>query len=644
MDRMQIKNLNTRVNPDPRGNSNFQAGQVSEHIETWKSLGAPKSIISVLSGYRIPFMHSPPLRRFNTDNNNRLLIKSSPDMSTEMHKMLSCKAIAECSSKSGFLSPMFLRKKSDGSNRPIFNLKLLNKYLHPPRFRLINHHKIPLCINRSDYMVKIDLSQAYFHIPIIKSHRRFLAFNFDSTIYEMTCLPFGLATAPYIFAKITNWVANFFREKGIRVIVYLDDFLLIHPSPIILSQQNQLVQKHLLEMGWCINYQKTSPSPSRAVEYLGIHWDTEHNIKRLPQDKVLKCAVLIKDMLTNQYWTWWLTKVLLGNINFASFVIPLGRLHSRRIQIAANKLPMKQKHKRFPLPIDVSEELEWWLQNLTRSSPIHHREVTAYITTDAAGSGWGAMCGSEKLKGRWNRRQQNWHSNQKELWSVLEVIKRKGPQLQGQTVMIQSDNKSVVAYITKQGGTKSLRLLRVTHRILELANQHQINIVARYLPGRYNATADCLSRSKELTEWTLSQKALRMIFKKLGTPEVDLFASARSAICHSYVSEDSRDPKCLFVNAFSRQWNFRLGWLFPPPALIPRVLRHLPSCSGRYLLVAPKWERTFWKAELRQRTVGPPFTIPNLPKNLIDLRTGKPPPAIKEMCLQVWKVQAGPTI
>lgn len=112
---------------------------------------------------------------------------------------------------------------------------MLNKSLRPPKFHLINHHKIPACLNDMDLMVKIDLSQAYFHLSVIPSHRRFLAFAYDNTIYEMTCLPFGLATAPSIFAKITNWVANLFRERGIRVIIYLDDFLLIHPNPEVLT-------------------------------------------------------------------------------------------------------------------------------------------------------------------------------------------------------------------------------------------------------------------------------------------------------------------------------------------------------------------------------------------------------------------------
>ncbi|KOB71974.1 reverse transcriptase [Operophtera brumata] len=117
-----------RVKPSPKEINNFEAGQVL--------------------------------------NSNRLLVKFSSHMAVKIHKMLACKAIVKCSSESGFLSPLFLR--------------VLNNYLRPPKFRLINHHRTPLCLNNLDYMIKIDLSQAYFNIPISKPHRRFLAFNFDN--------------------------------------------------------------------------------------------------------------------------------------------------------------------------------------------------------------------------------------------------------------------------------------------------------------------------------------------------------------------------------------------------------------------------------------------------------------------------------
>lgn len=622
--------------------SNFRAGQVSLKVNTWQALGAPLKILSTISGYRIPFVCAPPKTLLDSKTCQQYQVKASSEMTQEINKMLQCGAVERCLKCSGFLSPLFLRRKSDGSNRAIFNLKSLNNYLNPPKFSLINHHKVPLCLNNLDFMVKIDLSQAYYHIPIVKSHRRYLAFSYNNKIYNMTCLPFGLATAPFAFAKVTNWVANLFREKGIKVIVYLDDFLIINAEPNTLQQQSIYVQNQLEELGWCINYTKSTLTPSRRVEFLGILWDTKQNIKSLPEPKILRIIALTEKILKQQWWTWHLGKVLLGHLTFASFTVPLGRLHCRRIQVKANHLPKRERHKKFQLPRVVAQELQWWLKNIKHHSPIHQKEATTFVTTDASKTGWGAMVNNEKLCGLWTPEQIKWHSNQKELFTVLEVLKILGPKLKNRSVMLQTDNKAVVAYITKEGGTKSAKLLQTTREIFHVATVHQITLVARYLPGRYNATADSLSRLNKLPEWSLNRRFLSHVFQMWGTPVVDLFASSRSAVVKDYVSEDARDPNCLFVDAFSRPWRFRLGWLFPPPALIPRTLRHLLKSTGVYLLVAPRWERTFWKTELRQRALCPPLTIPSLQENLVDLRTGHPPAGIKNLCLQVWRVQAGP--
>jgi hypothetical protein len=622
--------------------SDFMAGQINNKLQVWKAQGASKSLLSILSGYKLPFVCTPPLKRFTPDSCSRMASPISAQITIEVIKMLKCEAIEVCKSHSGFLSPIFLRKKSDGTNRLIFNLKLLNNHLNPPKFHLINHQKIPLCINDGDYMLKIDLSQAYFHIPIVEPHRKFLAFSYYGIIYQMTCLPFGLATAPYVFARVTNWVANCFREKGIKIVVYLDDFLIIHHNPVILSQQSNFIHEYLTKLGWHINVQKSVLVPSQKIEYLGIIWDTKLNLKQLPNPKIRKVTTLIQELLKNQSWTWWLSKVLLGNLNFASFVVPLGRLHCRQIQIAANRLSKKEKHKKALIPAVVVKECQWWLQNIQRSSAIHQNSATIFITTDAAGTGWGATVNNWKLQGRWNKVQRNCLSNHKELWAVLKVLQRMGSLMENQTAMIQTDNKSVVAYINKEGGTKSPKLLKITREIFRVTEHLHVTLIARYIPGRYNSTADTLSRSSAQPEWSLNKSALLPIFRKWGTPTVDLFASARSAIVNSYVSEDARDPNCLFVDAFSRLWNYKLRWIFPPPALIPRVLQHLAKSKGTYLLVTPQWERPFWKTDVKQRAQNPPFRIPKLYRNLMDLTTGRPPPEIKDLCLQVWRVRAGP--
>lgn len=564
-------------------------------------------------------------------------------MTCEINKLKNLGALSENKFHSGYISPIFLKEKSNGSHRLILNLKSLNFYVHAPPFRLISIEKISKIIQRNDYLVKIDISNAYYHLPISTHHRRFLSFTLGDKIFNMNCLPFGLSSAPSIFSKLSNWTASLLREKGIRVIVYLDDFLLMNQNSSLLSKQVQETVKLLEHLGWHINLKKSDLAPKTSIQYLGLIWDTKANLKRLPNSKIANFSRTILHTLRQNHWCWLTAKRLLGKLTFASNVVPLGLLHCRLIQIAANTLPDKRRHETYQLLKEVKEELNWWLINLTEASTIQPEPVSSFITTDASDIGWGAIVDGKKLKGQWSNSQKLWHSNRKELWTLFLVLNKERKHLGGKSIIIQTDNRSTAAYIRQQGGTKSKTLLNISAKILNFAQTHKMTLTMKYLPGRYNGLADHLSRGKTLEEWHLDRNILNTIFQKMGKPIIDLFATAESAILPRYVSEDQRDQSCEYVDAFSRPWNYKLGWIFPPPAIIPRVLQHLSSSHGHYLLVAPRWEKAFWMTEIKKMAIRPPYRIPNLRLHLKDLRTNRPPPNVQNLCLEVWKIRAGPT-
>lgn len=61
-----------------------------------------------------------------------------------------------------FLSKMFIILKTDGGLRPVFDRRGLNAFIKISHFRLISHALVPDFLQKRDWMIKIDLSQAYF--------------------------------------------------------------------------------------------------------------------------------------------------------------------------------------------------------------------------------------------------------------------------------------------------------------------------------------------------------------------------------------------------------------------------------------------------------------------------------------------------
>lgn len=270
------------ANPEANDSPAFRGGQLANFTAVWQKLGAPRGILSIIGGYSIPFILKPPLAPLSEAKSRRF---STPGMKEQIQMMSDQGILETSSSATGFLSKLFPTQKADGRTRPIFNLRELNRYLQPKKFRLISHFKVPSFLQKGDFMVKLDLTQAYFHVPVKLQHRRFLSLISDGRVLQMTCLPFGLSSAPLAFARLSNWIASQLRSKGMRVIVYLDDFLLADQDSTRLRHHLSETIHFLESLGWSINHDKSVEIPTTAIEYLGIRWDTLNDVMYLPTGK-----------------------------------------------------------------------------------------------------------------------------------------------------------------------------------------------------------------------------------------------------------------------------------------------------------------------------------------------------------------------
>lgn len=89
-----------------------------------------------------------------------------------------------------FISNIFLVPKKTGDLRPVINLKPLNQFVKGIHFKMENIQMAMNFVSLGDYMVSLDLKDAYFSVPIFRPHCKYLRFIWRDQRYEFTCLPF----------------------------------------------------------------------------------------------------------------------------------------------------------------------------------------------------------------------------------------------------------------------------------------------------------------------------------------------------------------------------------------------------------------------------------------------------------------------
>ena len=115
-------------------------------------------------------------------------------------------------------------------------------HLSVPTFKMETAEVIRNSICKGEWVVSLDLTDAYFHIPIHQKSQNLLQFHAGGWSFQFRALPFGIATAPLKFIGIAREVKLMLQNKGIQIHQYLDDWLLRAPSKqICLEQSKQLV-------------------------------------------------------------------------------------------------------------------------------------------------------------------------------------------------------------------------------------------------------------------------------------------------------------------------------------------------------------------------------------------------------------------
>ena len=187
-------------------------------------------------------------------------------------KLLKKGVIKESSYEPGeFISPIFLVPKSPYSCQLILNLKKLSEHVPYTHIKMETiNYSVLIMIAPNCYMAKLDIKDAYYSIPILEEHQKYLKFLFRGNFYQFTFLPNGLCSGPRKFRKLLKDPLAYLHKRLIKIAADIDDLFTCSQS-YVKCEQNIKCSINLLEsLGFIIHPEKSLFVRTRCIEDLGF--------------------------------------------------------------------------------------------------------------------------------------------------------------------------------------------------------------------------------------------------------------------------------------------------------------------------------------------------------------------------------------
>ena len=466
----------------------------------------------ITNGYILPFLSKPNLVKF-------------PLIISEYKALQKDQAVAVCIQS-------LLSKNA---------IERLNTFLHIEKFKMETPESIRASLIPGEWVASIDLSDAYLHIPIHPNSRKYLRF-----LPQVSGVPVHL---PFVWTGHSP-PGLYNDRKGSQANGPLQR---TQTSPIpghwlirSQSQEEALVNTQAMvdltqSLGWIINQEKLELNPTQVFSFVGYEYHLHSALVKPtremaqtsgfdPTSKVKTCFDCKMFDVSN--WVACLNGEDGPGGTPSHEALSVSSQGALEISSVVGQPPSLDSCH-FCTPGLVAESCK----RDERCRP--SSQTPQYPTlTDASNEGWGAHLDQSSTKGLWSDQEKGLHINVLELKAVSLALRRFKYQCQNQTVLVETDNSTVVAYINKQGGTHSAEMCALLWKIMTWCHHYHITLKVRHIPGCLNVMADLLSRSNQVqsTEWSLHPQVFKRICHRWFTPRVDLFATHLNHKLPLYVS------------------------------------------------------------------------------------------------------------
>ena len=444
---------------DPPGGA-----RLNQCWEKWETLGSSPKVVNILrEGYTLPFRFRPHLTRSLTVISNYHNPTKQSFLLEALYQLINKNAVepVENPNSLGFYNRLFLVPKPNNQWRPILDLSTLNTFLNTGSFKMETPETIRTSLQAGEWVTSIDFKDAYFHIPIHSQSRKYMRFHLQGRSYQFKALPFDLSTAPMEFTVVAKEVKLMALQKGIRIQQYLDNWLVRASTHDTCLQHTQTLVTLCQELGWLVNREKSELVPQQVFNFVGYQFDLKEGKVRPTEERWQTLTDKIRSILSDPVCPVRKFMSLIGLLTATEKQVHLGRLHMRPIQWhLKNKWRVPGSlEKVIPVPTSLHPHLRWWLEegNVLLGQPLHPLKHALQIFTDASKEGWGAHLDKHTARGTWSLPESKLHINHLELKAVFLALKEFRTLL-NKTVLIATDNTTVVAYINKEGGGDEIGL------------------------------------------------------------------------------------------------------------------------------------------------------------------------------------------
>ena len=594
------------VNPIVKENNNCQSpiGRLNSSVKHWNDTDANPFVMDVISsGYKLPLRYEP---KSVTLRNNLSSVNHSVFVDTEISNLLRKKCISQVKFVPTVVNPLTVADNSRSKLRLVLDCRHINLFLHKFKFAYENEATAKILFKKGDFAFHFDLMAAYHHIEIFHEHRRYLGFFWRSNYYVFNVLPFGLATAGFVFTEVTRHLVTIWREKGYRVIMYLDDGVAASDNVNDANEMARQIRNDLNNFGFLISEEKSDWNPKTSVIWLGFNFDFLSGRISVSQDRLNRIICKIDQLLER-------CKSKVAFCKVRDLASAVGSIQSAQAAVGNATIVMtKFCHicidQRFNWQSNIMlsdravNELQFWknsIQNLNGKLLCDNKIVSCIIYSDASEAGYGGYVTMDdevqtEASGAWSVSDSSESSTWRELQAVSLLLNKFARTLMGKCVQWNTDNKNVVTIMNK--GSMKPKLQCIALNIFDIIGQFDIELIMQWVPREQNEQADFLSKALfgGQDEWEISRKFFNILNGIWGPFTVDRFANEQNAKCIRFNSEKWA-PGAEAINSMSVSWKHELNWWVPPPKNGMAVVKKIVEEKASGVLILPVWRSApYW--------------------------------------------------